>query len=200
MFNLATAWKRVVGITPWQLHPHRKSSHFTRGRKLGKHQNSSKRGRKHRNISLLAGIEPKFLCCPVHRPAFWTDYRGKLNTEAFQVSLQNCEKRLLTSPNMSVCLCLSVHPHAITRCPLEGFSWNLIFEDFRKSVQKIQFSIKFEANNWYLIYRHLYIDDNISRILIVMKNVSDKGCRENQNTHFVFINFSPPPKVVPFVR
>ena len=27
-----------------------------------------------------------------------------------------------------------------------------------------------------------------------MRNVSDKSCRENQNTHFVFNNFPPPPE------
>jgi hypothetical protein len=33
----------------------------------------------------------------------------------------------------------------------------------------------------------------ISRsILLRMRNVSDKSCRENQNTHFVFSNFFPP--------
>jgi len=30
-----------------------------------------------------------------------------------------------------------------------------------------------------------------------MENVADKNCRENQNTHFKFYNFS---KNVPFVR
>jgi hypothetical protein len=39
----------------------------------------------------------------------------------------------------------------------------------------------------------------ISRsVLLRMRNVSDKSCRENQNTHFVFGNtFS---KIVPFMR
>ena len=32
-----------------------------------------------------------------------------------------------------------------------------------------------------------------------MKNISDKSCRENRNTHFVF-NESPPPKIMPFMR
>jgi hypothetical protein len=27
-----------------------------------------------------------------------------------------------------------------------------------------------------------------------MKNVLDKSCRENQNTHFVYSNFPPPPQ------
>jgi hypothetical protein len=39
----------------------------------------------------------------------------------------------------------------------------------------------------------------ISRsILLRMRNVSDKSCRENQNTHFCFLSFFP--KIVPFVR
>jgi len=33
-----------------------------------------------------------------------------------------------------------------------------------------------------------------------MKNVSDKSCRENQNTHFMFNNPPSPPKIVPFMR
>jgi len=35
-------------------------------------------------------------------------------------------------------------------------------------------------------------------ILLRMGNVSDRSYRENQNTHFTFINFFP--KVVPFMR
>jgi len=31
-----------------------------------------------------------------------------------------------------------------------------------------------------------------------MRNVSDKSCGENHNTHFVFSNIFP--KIVPFVR
>jgi len=31
-----------------------------------------------------------------------------------------------------------------------------------------------------------------------MRNVSDKGCRENQNTHYMFNNIFP--KIVPFMR
>jgi hypothetical protein len=39
----------------------------------------------------------------------------------------------------------------------------------------------------------------ISRsILLRLRNVSDKSCRENQNTHFVFGDFFP--KIVPLVR
>jgi hypothetical protein len=39
----------------------------------------------------------------------------------------------------------------------------------------------------------------ISRwILLIMRNVSDKSCTDNRNTHFVFSNFFP--KIVPFMR
>jgi len=35
-------------------------------------------------------------------------------------------------------------------------------------------------------------------VLLRMRNVSDKSCRENQNTHFAFSNFFP--KIVQFMR
>jgi hypothetical protein len=39
----------------------------------------------------------------------------------------------------------------------------------------------------------------ISRLILLrMRNVSDKSCRENQNTHFMFSNVFP--KIVPFMR
>jgi len=66
-----------------------------------------------------------------------------------------CFRRIAKSNNwlyhvcQSFCLpvCLSVRPsvlpHAPTRFPLEGFSWNLIFEYFfRKSAEKIQVWLK----------------------------------------------------------
>jgi hypothetical protein len=39
----------------------------------------------------------------------------------------------------------------------------------------------------------------VSRLILLrMRNGSDKSCRENKKTHFVFSNFSP--KIVPFMR
>jgi hypothetical protein len=47
-------------------------------------------------------------------------------------------------------------------------------------------------------YEHFMI---ITRwILLRMRNVSDKICRKDQNTHFVFKNFFPLSKIVPFMR
>ena len=31
-------------------------------------------------------------------------------------------------------------------------------------------------------------------VFLRMRNVSDESCRENQNTHFIFDNFPPPPE------
>ena len=60
---------------------------------------------------------------------------------------------------------------------------------FRKSVEKIQVSLKSDKNKEYFTRRQksLFI---ISRsFLLIMRNVSDKTCRENQNTHVVFSTF-----------
>jgi len=68
-------------------------------------------------------------------------------------------------------------------------------------------SINFKCHeNLKVITGTLHEDQNtfliISRsILLRMRNVSDKSCRENRNTHFVFNSTPPsPPKMVPFMR
>ena len=81
---------------------------------------------------------------------------------------------------MSVCL------HGTTLFPLDGFSWNLIFEDFL-SVEKIQISLKSDKNNGFVTWRPMCVYDG-SMILLTMRNVSDNNCRGN--TNFMFKNFS----------
>jgi hypothetical protein len=76
--------------------------------------------------------------------------------------------------------------HGTTRLPLDGFSWNFVLEICRKSVDKIQFWFKSGKNNECL-------DKDLRRstfviscwVLLRMRNVSDKSCRENQNTYFM---------------
>ena len=69
---------------------------------------------------------------------------------------------------------------------------------FWKSVEKIQVSLKPDRNNGYFTWRRFHIYDSISFLLLRMRNVIDKICIENQNTHFMFnIVF---PKIVPFMR
>ena len=57
---------------------------------------------------------------------------------------------------------VSVRPHGPTRLSLDGFSWNLIFENFRKSVEKIQVPLKSNNNNRYFTWRPIYIVYHIS--------------------------------------
>ena len=89
----------------------------------------------------------------------------------------------------------SVRPHLTTGLLLDGFSWNLMFLMF--CFEKL--SINFKCHeNLKVITGTLHEDQNtfliISRsILLRMRNVSDKSCRENRNTHFVF-NSTPPRK------
>ena len=83
----------------------------------------------------------------------------------------------------------SVCPHGTTRLPLDGFSLNLIFEYFRKTVEKIQAPLNraritgtLHDNHWKFLA--------ISRsVLLIMRNISDKSCRGNQSTHFMFSSF-----------
>ena len=73
------------------------------------------------------------------------------------------------SVSLSVCLsvrpsvCLSVPPHRTSRYPQDGFSWNLIFEYFfRKSVEKVQISLKSDNNNRYFTWKPIHILHHIS--------------------------------------
>ena len=84
---------------------------------------------------------------------------------------------------------MSVHTHGTHRLPLTNFDeiWYLSF--FRESVEKIQVSLNTTRITGTLI-EDVLIFITISRsILLRMRNVSNKSCRENQNTHFTFSNF-----------
>ena len=72
---------------------------------------------------------------------------------------------------------------------------------FRKSFVKIRVLLKSDKNKEYFTGRPIHIFFIISRsFLRRMRSVSDKLCRENQNTYFVFGNFFFFQKIVPFVR
>ena len=103
-------------------------------------------------------------------------YTRKLHKHPFQTPSQICEKRLLALS------CLSVRPHVTTRLPLGGFSWNLIFEYFSQIRRK-------DLCTLMLISRS---------VLLRMRNISDRSCRENQNTRS-FLS-KPSPKIVLFMK
>ena len=78
----------------------------------------------------------------------------------------------------------SVRQHATTRVPLDGFSWNLLFEFFRRSVEKIQVLLKCDRNKGHFTWIPIYIYEKYHRIRLRMRKVSDKICKENQNTFY----------------
>jgi len=82
---------------------------------------------------------------------------------------------------------VSVRPRGTTRLPQDGFLGNLVFEGSVDNLSRnFQVSLKSDKNNGYW-REDRYTLSIISRsFLLRMKNVADKSCRENQNTHFVF--------------
>jgi hypothetical protein len=70
-----------------------------------------------------------------------------------------------------------------------GFHEMLIFEYFSKICLKNSSFFKYDKNNRYFTWRPIYIIDLSPSFFLRMRNDSDKICRENQNTHFVFSNF-----------
>jgi hypothetical protein len=112
-------------------------------------------------------------------------FNGNLWTVLYTVSRsQNCEERLL-APSYLV-----VRPsNNMKKC---GSHWTdfreiLYLSILRKFVAKIQVSLKSCKKNWYVTLRAFLITSR--PVLFRMRNVSDKSCIENQNTHFVFSNF-----------
>jgi hypothetical protein len=93
-------------------------------------------------------------------------------------------------------VCLSIHPHVTTWLPLHRFSLNLIW-GFSKIYQENSSFIKTWQSNRYFTWRPCIF--TISRsILLTVRNVSDKTCRENQNTYYMFNNCFL--RIVPYIR
>jgi len=71
-----------------------------------------------------------------------------------------------------------------------GFHWMDFHEIwylsiFKKSAHKSQVSLKLVKYNGHFTQKPIYIFFIISRsVLLRMQNVSDKSCRENQNTFY----------------
>ena len=101
-------------------------------------------------------------------------------------------------------VCPSLRPYGATRLQLVVFSWNFIWDFFRKYVQKIEVSLKSDNNNEYFTWRPMYIFNNIS----LSSPCNEKSFRqkvvEKIKTHILLSIssgiFFPPSKIVPFVR
>jgi hypothetical protein len=98
----------------------------------------------------------------------------------------------LRKPTVSFIMCvLSVRPHGTAQLPLEGFLWNFIFGYFFENLSR---KFKFFKNVTSItgtLHEDLCTFIICRWILCRMRNVSDKSCRDNQNTHFMFSNLFP---------
>jgi hypothetical protein len=102
----------------------------------------------------------------------------------FWACSENCERRLLASSCLSVRLS-SWKKSAFTGRILEKSDIRVQ----KKSVQKFKF-LQYWTRMTGTLHADRYTFLIISRsVLLRMRNVSDKSCRESQNTHFVFSNF-----------
>jgi hypothetical protein len=102
----------------------------------------------------------------------------------FWVRSKNCQKQLLASSWPPVC------PHGTTQLPLDGFSWNLIFEDFSKICRENSSFMLNRTRLQCILREDQFTSSIISRSFrLRMKNISCKPCRENRNTHFTLNNF-----------
>jgi hypothetical protein len=102
-----------------------------------------------------------------------------------QMRSQNCKKQLLVShPSVRPSLWYISVPTGM------DFHENLYLSIFRNSGKNIQVSLKADkSSSMHLHDGHCAFMIVSSQILHRMRNVSDKSCRENQNTHLVFSIF-----------
>jgi hypothetical protein len=106
----------------------------------------------------------------------------------FQAPSQNCEKRLLASSR------LAVRQYATTRLPLEGFSWNWIFEYFyifRKSFEKIQALLKSEQNNGHFVWRpNIQLWSYLAKLVLIWEMFQTNFVEEIKTHILCLVTFS----------
>jgi hypothetical protein len=90
----------------------------------------------------------------------------------------------IASSCLSVCLC--VWNNSV---PTEPIFVKLVFEDSRKSVEKLRVSLNSYKNKRFFTLRPIHIFITPPLFLLGMGNISDKNCSVYQNTHFVLIDF-----------
>jgi hypothetical protein len=74
----------------------------------------------------------------------------------------------------TTCFLMSVCPHGTTPLPLDGYSWNFTLNISRKSVEKIQFSLRLGRHNGYFTWRPMYLTTVSRSFLFRMRSTSDK--------------------------
>jgi hypothetical protein len=118
---------------------------------------------------------------------------GVYNSEMVPIFLQTFCTSVFNKPILTPCASHHTSNSALTGRILIKFNTCVFFENlvrrfkFHYNLTRIMGTLHEDGCNLYL-----------AGILLRMRNVSGKSCRENQNTHFMFNNFSP--KIVPFMR
>ena len=87
---------------------------------------------------------------------------------------------------MSVCLSVCMKLASSHWMDIHVMWYLSIFQKFFKNIQVWWNS---EKNDRYCTWRPVYILIISFLVLLRMRNVSNKSCRENQNTHVLFSNF-----------
>ena len=114
----------------------------------------------------------------------------------FKASSQNYEKRVLASP------CLSVRPPSQNNSAPTGrifkkFDIRIFFENLPRKF-KFHCNLTRATGTVHADRQMCTVVITSRSVLVTVRNVSDKTCTENQNTHFVFSNIFS--KIVPFMR
>jgi hypothetical protein len=97
-------------------------------------------------------------------------------------------------------VCPSLCPNGTTRLQMNGFSWNLMFDIFQKSDDKIQVSLKSDKFNGYFTWRTthiflLYLAQFFLEWEMFQAKVVEKIKTFISSSFFFFFS-----KIVPFVR
>jgi len=107
---------------------------------------------------------------------------------------QNSEKRILASS------CLYVCPHGKTPLLLNGFSWNLIFEDFSKICREISSIIK-TGQEKHVLYgnTNIHFRSHLAHFFLEW-NIFQTKVVEEIKIHILYPITFFPPRIVPFMR
>jgi hypothetical protein len=147
--------------------------------------------------SNLSGITFQKAVNPLVFLPYWNKVQSKSAVHQLWDAFGKFRK---ATTNFVVSVPPSVSPHGPNRLLPDRFRWNLISEDFffesRSStftfdscLTRITDTLHEDGCVFVIIFRWIHLRK---------KNVSDKICREKQNTHFAFNNVLP--KILPFIR
>ena len=127
----STWWSSLARFTPLSLYPLWNSHRYTLNRKLVGPQSQSWRFREEQIFCPLRAVEPRFLSCSARSPVTISTALCDHSFRMFR-SVRRITKSDYRLRHVCPSVSLSVCSHRTTRLALDGFSWNLVFENFSK--------------------------------------------------------------------